>query len=966
MRAHARVIGIMWLWVGGCGGGGAGGADDDGVSCLADTDCGPGQMCGAKGRCVNPSDGRGGGGDGPVTPGGDPDILVSPTELDFGNPLIGVDVPMDLTVTNTGEGTLVIDTIDLIEPGALAEYAAAPVGDVGLEIPNGGTTIVTVRLRPADAEEDIGELVLRSNDPDQPDLSVPLLSQIKGEPQVCACALADLALDPTLPESCASLAALDFNGIAYGETEERLAAFYNCGTEQAPLVALDADVTDATEWSELFAATAFVLDGGVEVAPEWPLLLLPPSELAAPNVVHARVSFTAADDGGSLPAEFLRLTIEDEAAEEGVSLYDVPLIGVIDGCPEGMFDANASPIDGCELPCVPTGAETCDGEDNDCDGSVDEGSGCPSVCEVCNDVDDDCDGVIDEGDNACDGACELAQALGGPCDGADSDLCADDAIVCDGLNGTRCAEGADTPEICNEADDDCDGGIDTPGANGCGGACTLTPPTGGPCDGPDSDECLDDVYACDGANATTCSTGSGGAEICNGIDDDCDGGIDTPGPNGCGGACTVWPALGSSCDGPDTDMCVDDYFVCEGANGSICATGANNVEICNGADDDCTGGVDAPGTNGCGGVCEISALGTACDGPDAGSCADDTYVCSGANATFCSTSGDVLEVCGNGFDYDCGGGADSADAACQCAAGGGECGGSGGGCSCSGVCLATGDCCENACSVCGATSTFLAGGTDISGGTGVGIAGDTSSNAYPITAPVCAGSTVARTDWYRFTLFSPQMVSIDTLTGGGGSTAFDTVLSIHSGSCGASPLYCDDDSCDTTQSALAAHLTAGTYFVSVKPKTGDGGAYTLMYEPSACGAPTAGTLGSDLFPLEPPVGVATTTASSTCSRGDDWTFGCNSGANDVFYYFHGCPGRTLRASFCSGGGAGYDTVLGIFEGDTTCAGSGYCNDNFCGPASEVTSGVANRGLWYMIVDGYFGACGAYTLSYYWQ
>ncbi|MBI2895353.1 MAG: N-acetylmuramoyl-L-alanine amidase [Deltaproteobacteria bacterium] len=60
--------------------------------------------------------------------------------------------------------------------------------------------------------------------------------------------------------------------------------------------------------------------------------------------------------------------------------------------------------DGCR--CTPV-AETCDGQDNDCDGEVDEGvknrcGGCgPEPAETCNCADDDCDGQIDE--DACAG-----------------------------------------------------------------------------------------------------------------------------------------------------------------------------------------------------------------------------------------------------------------------------------------------------------------------------------------------------------------------------------------------------------------------------------------------------------------------------------------------------------------------------------------------------------------------------------
>ncbi len=109
----------------------------------------------------------------------------------------------------------------------------------------------------------------------------------------------------------------------------------------------------------------------------------------------------------------------------------------VGGCVAGFVDANGDPTDGCEYACAPSGVEVCDGDDDDCDGRVDEGTlnacgACGAVpAEVCDGVDQDCDGRVDEGTlNAC-GAC-----------------------------------GAVPAEVCNGVDDDCDGVID--GGRVCG------------------------------------------------------------------------------------------------------------------------------------------------------------------------------------------------------------------------------------------------------------------------------------------------------------------------------------------------------------------------------------------------------------------------------------------------------------------------------------------------------------------
>lgn len=45
---------------------------------------------------------------------------------------------------------------------------------------------------------------------------------------------------------------------------------------------------------------------------------------------------------------------------------------VMGACREGFTDCDQDEVDGCEVACTPTGEETCDGVDNDCDCEVDE------------------------------------------------------------------------------------------------------------------------------------------------------------------------------------------------------------------------------------------------------------------------------------------------------------------------------------------------------------------------------------------------------------------------------------------------------------------------------------------------------------------------------------------------------------------------------------------------------------------
>jgi hypothetical protein len=115
------------------------------------------------------------------------------------------------------------------------------------------------------------------------------------------------------------------------------------------------------------------------------------------------------------------------------------------------------------------------------------------------------------------------------------------------------------PEECNDIDDDCDGSVD----EGFG--------VGEACDGPDSDQCLDDVRSCAG-----CSLGPDKLEICNGEDDDCDGVVDADCESG---SCS--PKLLVTGSVPSSPSCVD-FPVAAGSTGGIqypCGGGAVTAQL---------------------------------------------------------------------------------------------------------------------------------------------------------------------------------------------------------------------------------------------------------------------------------------------------------------------------------------------------------------------------------------------------
>ncbi len=331
--------------------------------------------------------------------------------------------------------------------------------------------------------------------------------------------------------------------------------------------------------------------------------------------------------------------------------------------------------------------EVCDDVDNDCDGTKDEGylyngltvgtscdgiGGCgfgTVVCavgststatcstnpngplsqvqnELCDGVDNDCDDQTDEGftyNNV---------SLGGGCTGVGA--CGSGTVVCSTQNtsAATCSTMPDgtasqaSVEQCNSADDDCDGSTDED--FGLGTACDGV------------GECGAGVIECSGASATRCSTSPGGsayvavAEVCDGLDQDCDGATDNGFPFVDDAAQSR--QVGQSCEG--VGECGVGVVECASTSASRCSTNPDGseaedeAEICDGLDNDCDG------TDDDGFEYEGEPIGGDCDG--VGECGDGVVECATTSTTTCSTNANgsaseaTTEMC-DALDHDCDG-----------------------------------------------------------------------------------------------------------------------------------------------------------------------------------------------------------------------------------------------------------------------------------------------------------------------
>ncbi|MDP1830279.1 MAG: MopE-related protein [Archangium sp.] len=576
-------------------------------------------------------------------------VLVASPEVDFGPVTEFTQKTLPLSLENQGRGAL---TLSLeLEAGTSGEFTMGPAP---VELASGAKVDVELTFAALGAGEDTGAVIITSDEPDRGPVRVPLHAGaifpvliFDQDPLVFAPVTSSLVTKQAVIHNVGG-ATLHVNSIGVHPSGS---PDFSITPPVLPLsLAPDASVPVSVTYARSLNTTEGLMlvvsddpDGG-----DRSLRLLPdPARVCGDGLDNDNDGLTDfPDDIGCTSTEDSDEFNPPECVNGGAQ----PCGSTTGACRQGTRVCANSIWGGCDGG-VRSSPETCNGQDDDCNGMSDENlselcsiNGCPgaracvpnsgtdgglftacipisSMPEVCNGVDDNCNGAVDEG------VVQTCTVFG----------CLGVRVCVPGTDGgfTSCMPTNPLPESCNGVDDDCNGVVDEVPDLICGiGPCRRVAP------------------ACVDGGIGACLPANPGTEVCNGVDDDCNGTADDSiAPLSCGtGACTN-TALACLIDG--------------GMN--VCVPTPPSAETCNNIDDNCNGVRDEQADGGA--LTQACYTGLPAGTRNVGRCREGASSC--ASGSWGGCVGEVIpgtETCNN-IDDNCNGSIDDGLANLTCGVG---------------------------------------------------------------------------------------------------------------------------------------------------------------------------------------------------------------------------------------------------------------------------------------------------------